>query len=105
MTNSMRFLLHLFLNESRPTSETFAHTALLVGGLISSFLFCNSTTPAKPVAQRQLDHHVFTSVVYCSQGTDGNCTFKSTSLLCKWGLSQMGLEARLCQETICNTDQ
>lgn len=39
MTNTARFLLHLFPNESSVTWAAFAHRALLVRGVILFFLF------------------------------------------------------------------
>lgn len=58
MTNTARFPLHLFPNESSLTWVAFAHKALLVRGVIFfSFLFSYSTIPSETVAHRQLHHH------------------------------------------------
>lgn len=69
MTNTARFLLHLFPNESSLTWAAFAHRALLVRGVIFffPFFFIHSTIPSETVAQRQLYHHecfCFCSLLY-----------------------------------------
>lgn len=67
MTNTARFLLHLFPNES---SLTFAHRALLVRGVIVfffPFFFIHSIISSETLAQRQLYHHecfYFCSLLY-----------------------------------------
>lgn len=68
MTNSARFLLHLFPNESSLTGVAFAQRALLVRGVIFfPFLFLHSTIPPETEAQRQLYHRecfCFCSLLY-----------------------------------------
>lgn len=75
MTNSARFLLHLFPNESSLTGVAFAHRALLVRGVIFSPFYLSIV-----LCHQKLKHRGsyttmsgFASVPYCIQGTDRSC--------------------------------